>query len=37
MRTVFLFFLLMTSIAGWAQGKGVFTTDKSKLIAALTT
>lgn len=31
MRKVLLFLLLMTSVAGWAQG---FTTDKSKLIDA---
>ena len=34
MRIALLFLLLLTSIAGWAQGEGVFTTDKSKLIDA---
>ena len=34
MKKLLLFLFMMTSIAVWAQGKAVFTIDKSKLIDA---
>lgn len=34
MRKVLFFLFLMTSMSVWSQGKGVFTTEKSKLVDA---